>query len=95
MGYSYNSLNNSGYGYDLLHNTLNYLNPRDLHNLFNDPVSENFHNFGNNFLNVNRDRLLHFNWNMLNITNNDRLLNDELNWCKMLNKEWDLSIHDH
>lgn len=90
-----NSLHYSWNGYDFLYNPLYDFHSRNLYYLFDYFVSENLNNFGDNFFNVNWNRLLYLDRNMLNISDNHRLFNNKFNWSEMFNKERNLSINNY
>ena len=91
----HNSFDDSWNSDYLLHDPLNDFHSWNFHYLFYNPIPVDFHNLGYYFLDVDGDRLLNFDWNVLNVSDNHRLFDDKFDRCKVLNKEWYLPIDDN
>lgn len=90
-----NSFNYSGYGDYFLNYALHNFNSWNFDDLLYNPITENFNDFGYNFLYINWNWLFNFNWNVLNIADDHRFLDDELNRGEVLNEEGYLSVNNN
>lgn len=70
------SFNYSGYSDYFLNYALHDFNSWNFDDLFYNPITENFNDFGYNFLYVNWNRLFNLNWDVLDITHDDRFFDD-------------------
>lgn len=91
----HDSFHNSWNSDYLLHDSLNDFHSWNFHYLFYNPIPVDFDNLGHYFFDVDGDRLLNFDWDVLDVSDNHRLFDDKFDRCKVLNEEGYLPIDDN